>query len=155
MSEPVSFSKNSPRFSPEEQARFREMFAPIAQQYRKGSRRAYVILGVGAAIILTGFLLPKIYTGWVVGAFFLCWLALLIFAFTRPSLECPACHGVLDSRELGSFCPECGASNLKPGGWFRAPHCEVCGKSLRRGKSRQFTIRACTHCGVILDEKGL
>src|SRR6266446_10623852 len=97
MNEPVSFSKNSPRFSPEEQTRFREMFAPIAQQYRKGSRRAYVILGVGAAIILTGFLLPKIYTGWVVGAFFICWLTYreswVVFA---PSAAPPTL-----SREVG------------------------------------------------------
>jgi RNA polymerase subunit RPABC4/transcription elongation factor Spt4 len=155
MSEPVSFSKNSPRFSVEEQARIRERFAPIAQQYRSGSRRALVIFAVSAVIIASGFLMPRPLAGWVVGAFFICWLTLLVLALTRPPLECPSCRRLLDSRELGSFCPECGSGGLKEGGWFRAPHCDACGKGLRRGKGRLYRIRACTHCGVILDEKGL
>ena len=99
--------------------------------------------------------MPKIYIGWFVGAFIICWLVMVIVAITQSSLECPACHGDLNSRELGSFCPECGAIGLKPSGWFKAAHCDSCGKSLRRGKSRQYRIRACTHCGLILDEKGL
>src|SRR2546423_8209890 len=109
MSEPVSFSKNSPRFSVEEQARIRETFAPIAREYRLGSRRALVILALGAVILMSGIFMPKPLVGWIMGAFFICWLTLLVFALTRTSLECPSCHCLLDPRELGSFCPECGS----------------------------------------------
>jgi hypothetical protein len=122
------------------------MFAPAAQKYRSGSRMAIAILGIGFALVFTGFLLPKAYTGWIVAAFFVCWLVLVVIAITRSELECPACHGNLVSSQLGSYCP---------GGWFRSPHCDSCGKSLRRGKSRQYRIRACTHCGLVLDERGL
>lgn len=116
---------------------------------------AIAILGLQFAIVFTGFLLPKAYTGWIVAAFFICWLVLVVIAITRSELECPACHGNLVSRQLGSYCPECGVGGLKPGGWFTSPHCNACDKTLRRGKSRQYRIRACTHCGLVLDERGL
>jgi hypothetical protein len=155
MTAPLSYSTTHPRFTKEKELRFREIFAPTPQKYRSGSRLAFVILGVSFAIIVTGFLLPKSYIGWIVGAFFICWLFLVIVAITQSELECPACHGNLVSRDLGSFCPECGAAGLKPGGWFKSPRCDFCGKNLRRGKSRQYRIRACTHCGLVLDDRGL
>ncbi|HTB83533.1 MAG TPA: hypothetical protein VK742_07765 [Candidatus Sulfotelmatobacter sp.] len=153
MSTPVSNSIN-PRFSEEEQKRLREIFAPTAQKYRSRSRLAFVVLGIGFVIIFSGLLLNS-YTGWIFGAFSICWLVIFFVAIIQSSLECPACHGNLVSSELGSYCPECGAANLKPGGWFRVPHCYSCGKSLRRGKTRQYKIHACTHCGLMLSDRGL
>jgi hypothetical protein len=44
---------------------------------------------------------------------------------------------------------------LQPGGFLRSPHCKACGKSLRRGRGRHYKIRACTHCGLMLDARGL
>ena len=159
MSEPLPFSTSQPRFSPEEQRRLREIFAPMAQKYRSGSRMAMMAFGFMAATTFTGFLLPKAYAGWIVGSGFICWLVFLGVGITRLGLElgCPACHGNLFSRELGSYCPECGAGSLKPGTWFRSPHCDSCGKSFWRGKGRYYNykMRACTHCGVMLDERGL
>jgi hypothetical protein len=155
MSAPFSHLNNNPRFTEEEQKRYREVFAPTAQKYRSRSRLVFVIFIICFAIILTGFLLPRSSFGWVGGAFFVCWLVIMFVAITQSALDCPACRGNLVSRELGSFCPECGAAGLKAGGWFKSPRCDSCGKSLRRGKSRQYRIRACTHCGLMLDDRGL
>lgn len=154
MSDPVPYSGSQPRFSPEEQERLRRMFAPTAKKYRASSRLASVVAGVGAVIMVAGILLPKGSIGWIAGAFFVWWLILVVVAITRSELQCPACRGNLVSRDLGSFCPECGAANLNPGGWFQSAHCDACGKSLRRGKTRQDRVRACTHCGLMVDEKG-
>ena len=155
MSESLTTSTRQPRFTEDEQKRYREIFAPTAQKYRAGSRLFLIIFGIGATFILAGMFLPKIYFGWFMGAFFICWLVMMIVAITRSSLECPACHGDLCSRELDSYCPECGAIGLKPGGWFQSPYCDSCGKSLRQGKGRNYKIRACTHCGLRLDDRGL
>ena len=154
MNQPVPFSKNSPRFSDEEQRRYRKIFDPIAKGYRAGSRFVLAMFAIGGALIVLGFFLPKSFIPFMVGGFVVCWFAIVIAALAQPALECPCCGGMLD-RELDSYCPECGAANLKPGGWFQSPHCDACSKSLRRGKSRQYSIRACTHCGLILDETGL
>jgi predicted RNA-binding Zn-ribbon protein involved in translation (DUF1610 family) len=155
MSEPLPYSVSEPRFSEEEQEHYRELFAPIAQKYRTNIRYIQVIFIISVVILVTGFFLLRHFMGWAMGGFFVCWLAILILVCTQPRLECPACHGDLNSRELGSYCPECGAAGLKPGGWFQAPYCESCDKSLRRSRAQRYRIRACTHCGLMLDETGL
>ena len=155
MSEPLPSSAGSPRYSVEEQEHYRELFAPIAQKYRTGIRYVWVFFIISGVIMATGFLLPRYFMGWAMGGFFVCWLAIVILACTQPRLECPGCHGDLNSRELGSYCPECGAAGLRPGDWFQAPYCESCGKSLRRSRAQRYRVRACTHCGLMLDETGL
>ena len=154
MSTPIPSSTNKPRFTEEKQKRLREIFAPIAQKYRSRSRLALVVLGLVAVIILIAILM-KTFNAWIGGAFFICWLIMGVVVITQSSLKCPACRGNLVSEEFGSFCPECGAASLKLGGWFKSAHCDSCGKSLGRGRTRQYRVRACTHCGLILDERGL
>jgi hypothetical protein len=154
VSEPLVSPNTPPRFTAEEQQRYRDLFAPEAQKYRTNMRRAMVVFASAFAILLTGFALPKSYGGWIVGGFFICWLIFFIFVIMQSSLRCPACRGDLMARELGTFCPECGAGGLAPGGWFIAPRCAACRKRLWRGKSRHYRIRACTHCGLKVDEKG-
>ncbi len=139
---------------PEELSRLREIFRPMATRYRRHMRTAYIVVGVSFACILLGMVLPKTLFPWFLGGFFVCWLTLLFFAFLSPLPDCPVCHNRLD-RDFGAFCPECGARALQPGSWFRAPQCLSCGRAMRRGKSRGYSIRACTHCGVMLEERGL
>ena len=82
-----------------------------------------------------------------------CWLVCLGAIVSARQLICPGCDNLIDA--IDRYCPECGGTPLIPGGLFKTPECTVCGKKLRFGKSRSFRIRACTHCGVMLDEQGL
>jgi hypothetical protein len=141
-------------FTAEELLRLRGVFRPLAERYRRYARTAYIVLAISFACILSGMGFPKTMFPWFAGGFFICWLTLLFLACLSPNLDCPACHNRLE-RGFGPFCPECGAQALRPGRWFRAPMCSSCGRAMRRGKSRGYRIRACTHCGVMLDDKGL
>lgn len=139
-------------YAPEEVAAFREQFKPLAEHYHQRSRLA----GFGVAgfflCVLLGMALPKplfIYF-WMAGV--ASWFFIVIAMPRTPS--CPACSHRLDGG-FGAFCPECGGRALQAGGWLRAPRCDACGKSMRRGRTRQYKIRACTHCGLRLDERGL
>jgi hypothetical protein len=141
-------------FSAEELSHFREIFRPLAERYRRHLRTACIVLGLSFACILFGFVMPKTLFPWFLGGFFICWLTLLLLISLSPVPDCPSCHNRLD-RGFGAYCPECGARALHPGGWLRAGQCSSCGRAMRRGKSRSYRIRACTHCGVMLDERGL
>jgi tRNA(Ile2) C34 agmatinyltransferase TiaS len=97
---------------------------------------------------------PKTLFPWFFIPVLIFWLVALGSAMSTPRLVCPGCCNEME-RSFGRYCPECGNSHLQPGGWFRAPHCRACGKSMRRGKGRHYKIRACTHCGLMLDDGGL
>ena len=144
-------------YSPEEQRDFRDVFRPRAEHYRRYSLWT-LIIGITAFILWIGAIkfLPGAGLGWVCGVLFIGLIGLVVLAwYTQPLLECPACHNPVDSRQLGRYCPECGSDQLKPGGWLLSPSCGACGKKMYRRKSRGYKIRACTHCGVLLDEKGV
>jgi len=144
-------------YSPEEQRHFREAFRPMAEHYRRYSSWAFII-GVTAFVLWMGAIqfFPRVGLGWVCAVMFLGLLGLVVFGlYARPLLECPACHNLVDSKQFGRYCPECGSDQLKPGTWPLPPRCSACGKRMHRGKSRGYKIRACTHCGVLLDEKGV
>jgi len=82
-------------------------------------------------------------------------VALITWSFIlEPLFHCPACRNYLQ-QTLGSYCPPCGAKSLRPAGLISPARCMACGQtfSFRRGK--RYTIRHCTHCGVMLDEKGV
>jgi predicted RNA-binding Zn-ribbon protein involved in translation (DUF1610 family) len=141
--------------SPEEQTEFREKFKPLAARYRRYWRVAYVALGIG---LVCGFLLRLVISAtmeeWLFGVFFAGLVIFACIASLAPVLKCPACHNRLDV-EFGEFCPECGERALQRGTRYHQAQCLVCGRTLSRGKSRHYKIRACTHCGVQLDEEGL
>jgi hypothetical protein len=162
MSKPLPVAKVADEYSAEEQMLFREQFAPVVQRYRRRNRHRIVCvvgyciwLGFPVIIAISGYSLSKdIIRAWFVVALSL-GLALIVFGLSLPRLECPACHNRLD-RRLGHYCPKCGSSQLEPEHWYRTPRCNDCGKRMARGKhGRCYRIRACTHCGVILDEIGL
>jgi hypothetical protein len=142
-------------YSPEQAADFRERFKPLAVNYRKRLRIVgWSMAGVIPACAALAYLLPASMTGFVVLGGVATFLLLGVVLW--PSLPpCPACRRPLDDT-IGTYCPICGSPSLRPGGWFTPPKCATCGKSMwtNRG-SRRYKIRACTHCGVKLDEKGL
>ncbi len=142
-------------YSAEQAAEFREQFRPLAEEYRQRLRRVGWILA--GWIGFCGFLALDLPAG-EKGFSVFCGFAgfLLIGGIFWPALPpCPACRQRLDDY-VGAFCPECGNATVKPGGFLQPPKCSSCGKSLGSGRGgRQYKIRACTHCGVKLDEKGL
>lgn len=140
-------------YTPEEAAAFREQFRPLAQVYRQRSRKAlYGMVPFFVCLILAITVQKQLAFYFFVAG--MCSLFFMVFASPRTP-DCPACHIKLD-REFGAFCPECGSRSLQPANWFRwSPRCESCRKTMARGKGRYYKIRACTHCGIMLDEKGL
>jgi hypothetical protein len=139
-------------YLPEEAASFRETFRPIAERYRQRSRIAGFGMAAFFLCIGLGFMLPKHLFMYLWLGCICSWLYMFFAAPRMP--DCPACHNRLDAG-FGAFCPECGSHSLQPGSWLRSPRCESCGKTMRRGKGRHYTIRACTHCGLMLDDRGL
>lgn len=151
--EPVAVpSRIATDYRPEEVAAFREQFAPVVERYHRRWRIAMFGLAAFFAFIVIGIALPKHLFAYFWLASICSWLFIFFAAPRTP--DCPACHTKLDA-DFGAFCPECGSRSLQRGGWFRSPRCDACGKSMRRGRGRHYKIRACTHCGVMLDERGL
>ncbi len=154
-SEPIAVPQRlAPDMPPDERARLREAFRPSARRYRRVGRIELGIFSAAIGFVLLGMMLPKPLSGWMLAGFMTCWCAILATFLLSPSLACPACANKLE-QGFGPFCPECGAGALGPAGFFRAPHCAACGRDMRRGKGRHYRIRACTHCGLWLDDKGL
>jgi hypothetical protein len=144
-------------YSMNELIRFREVFARNAARYRSYGRRLLVALAVGIVVAVVSInFLPKALLGWIFGALIVSFFGLLFHGLSnRPLLECPACHNELDSKVLGPYCPECGSDQFVPAGLLRPPNCRACGRIMFEGKGRSWKIRACTYCGVILDEEGV
>jgi hypothetical protein len=87
------------------------------------------------------------------GLFMLCIVAGIITILLAPKLRCPTC-GADAGGDPEVYCPECGNSPLSEK-WFLARSCNSCGRSLVRGKNRQYRVRFCTSCGAYLDENGV
>jgi len=143
-------------YSPEELADFWAAFQPLADRCRRCVRILLGLMALGWACVLSNVVLPKSCLPWSVCGFLACILAMLfVDTILGPELICPACHNFLDKKTFGPYCPECGAKGLEPVGWFCQASCSSCGRRFRRGKGRGIRIRACTHCGVWLDERGV
>jgi hypothetical protein len=150
-------------YSPEELKQFREIFAADLKQYRANDRRyanpVLVMFLAGFAAVVCSFVISQHPIHWLlgVGIFLIVagFIALVVAASSlQKNLTCPACHNVfLDN--IDKCCPECGSVSLDPADWLGARHCRACGKNIRSGKNRNFRYKACTHCGVLLDVKGL
>jgi hypothetical protein len=147
----------------EELHRFREKFAVDLKQYRASERRmalpVLLLFLSGFVGIFASFLLfhPPALWLFILG-FVLVAIGLVLVAVTatvfQKKLICPACrHSFMD--EIEECCPECGSPSVETQTWRRTKHCNFCGKDLVSGKNRNFKYKACTHCGVLLDEKGL
>ena len=141
-----------------ERIRLQDVFRTNAAESDKNMGLVWAVLSMillgsfGATIFaFFGRLIPAIF-GAVVALAGLCFLAI-----KRGSVDlvCPGClNNVEDSR--GSYCPECGSHSLQPRRWFRFPHCTGCGKIMSNSRAgRLYKIRACTHCGLRLDDNGV
>lgn len=132
---------------------FCEEFRPVSERYRRLQRIAIALVALAASCFICYKLCPAFHS-WPMIGFFICFLSATLLMSLLPVLSCPACRNALDQGG-GIYCSECGASALQPSGWFRAPWCSSCGKTMLRRKGRLYKIRACRHCGVPLDEEGI
>lgn len=161
-----------------EEIKFREQFAPIAKKCRKLLVYSKLVLLVWLSfwvfpsvlfVIAVGSIIPKLpsFIDITLGILLLVliilsnklWL-ILINALEMPKFECPACHKPLFAGKL-VCCPKCGSKQLTDiiKGRYCYKLCETCGFAIpyfrkKVFKFRMFKIKACIHCGVLLDEKG-
>ncbi len=130
-----------------------EDFRPAATRYRRHLRRFVQCAVLGAALVFAGLLLPEHVMPWVAGpGMALIGVALVVF-FTLPPLGCPACTRAADGA-LDCYCPACGSEQLKVNRLWGS-YCNGCGRRFGHYRYRNYPIRYCTHCGVVLDEAGV
>jgi len=141
-------------YRPEELSRFQEAFKPQAERFRRNQQTGNIVLGVAFLSALAGVIFPVAFVPWFIGGFIVGLLVYLALLILSPMPDCPACHNKLDEA-FGDFCPECGARGLDRGGLLRDPACSSCDRTMRRSRTRGYKIRACTFCGMMLDEEGL
>jgi hypothetical protein len=139
-------------YQPGELAQFRAEFRFVVERERQLGRLDLALLTLWlSCIVLGAVFLSNVPCFW--WGLFAYWLVVLLFKSLSKAPMCPACHNALNE-DLGAYCPECGAKAVQDGGWLSDKCCSYCGKTLWHGKARHYTIRACTQCGVPLDEKG-
>jgi hypothetical protein len=155
--------KKAAEYSSEELKQFREIFATDLKQNQAIERRCansiLILFLAGFAAVVCSYLFSQPPTKWLfgVGIFLVAAgiISIAIAAFSlQKKLKCPACHNSFLG-EIGEYCPECGSASLEPPNWLGARHCNSCRKNLLGGKNPSFRYKACTHCGVFLDAKGL
>jgi RNA polymerase subunit RPABC4/transcription elongation factor Spt4 len=150
-------------YSLEELQRFKDTFASDLKRSLASERRfalpILIVFLAGFAAVFCSFLIFKPPATWLfIAGFVLVAVGLIFIAITatmfQSQLICPACHNrFLD--EINEYCPQCGSASVEMRRWRGAWHCNFCNKDLVPGKRRNFKYKACTHCGVLLDEKGL
>ena len=140
-------------YSLEERTKLRDTFSSVATAYRR-NLRIVIYAGCGfAGFVLLGWVLPKSLLPWCIGFAIIPWLISMFALTSSPRLACPGCSNDIEFC-FSRYCPECGGRNIQVGS-SRSAHCDDCQLSLRRGRRRNYKIRACTHCGLMLDDKGL
>ncbi|MEP6672189.1 MAG: hypothetical protein ABJF10_23705 [Chthoniobacter sp.] len=140
-------------YSVEELAAFREAFQPLAQRFRRRSQLCWYATIPALLFYFLWVWLPEPFSTvalWLTGGF---GLFALVNAPFLP--RCPACQAGLNAD--GPYCPMCGKRSLRSRGILLSPECDSCGRRMRRSNAgtRLYRIRACSHCGVMLDDEGL
>jgi predicted RNA-binding Zn-ribbon protein involved in translation (DUF1610 family) len=145
--EPIRYVND---YTPEERGRLHEAFQQVAAKYRRhiGTALAAAVGFAGCCILGAALREPAI--GWLA---MVCWLVALCASVTSPPLVCPGCDNRIET--INRYCPDCGGARVVRHSIFKAPECTACGKMLRTHRYRTYRMRFCTHCGILLDEKGL
>lgn len=143
-------------YTREESESFQETFRAAASDHRRGQRNMLVMFGVAVLCWLpAAFMQKTTLTSWFSWAFAAIILLTLVLSTLERPLICPACRNALNE-VMGPFCPECGARAVRATDG-KYPECGSCKATLSRGRKggRRYRIRACTHCGVMLDDQGI
>jgi hypothetical protein len=157
----VAFAKPKPaparvvtNYEAAELMKFRETFASAGEAYARSGLRMLACFGLAVAFFFAMFYSPDGLKEWFLLPFGVCFVGVLL-SLKGLRRACPACRNVLDEGPFGQYCPQCGSPKLEQPDLFRPPRCGACGQTMRRRRrGRHYKIRACTHCGVMLDEAG-
>ena len=148
-------SRQASDYSSDEIVQFRRDFRPVAVVYRRHRRAGDVCFLLAMGFLLAGgffsFVFHQNFMPGFAIPFLLCLGVWFWILMTTPKLVCPGCSKDMEHSK-GEYCPECGSKSLEAPGLFRVAHCKACGKSMH---GRRYKIRACTHCGLMLDDQGL
>jgi len=128
-------------------------FRSAADQYHRRLLKFVLSSIAGFSLSAISLLLPDFLMKWVAipGIFFVA-LSLALF-FSLPELQCPSC-GKASDRGFGTFCPACGKAQLRVSRLW-GTRCDACDRSMGSYKYRNYPIRYCTHCGILLHAQGV
>ncbi len=152
-------------YSPEERDRLRDAFLPaVSDHYRHCRLEGRWTIGYLCGILFTILFSSLPCSHYYISLTFFHYVIIpltiisltvaLVLMISTSRLICPGCFNRIDEYNFGRYCPECGAQSLRPGAGFRT--CGSCSKYMDRGRwGRLYKIRACTHCGLMLNEEGL
>jgi hypothetical protein len=141
---------------PRDRTPFFHAFQPVAERYRQRKRLAlYLLLG----FMLGGFLLtyidmPGTVRLWGVLLLLAVLLGAVVTFLFGLRLKCPACRKRLEPAK-GPYCPQCGSDQFSHGIHACCPSCNRTIADEDGDGARSYRIRGCTHCGVMLDERGV
>ncbi len=127
-------------------------FQMQAGRYRRRIRLFLKLVACAVILIVAALLVPDNWSIWLGGPGVALVLAGLITYFTCPGLRCPECGK--SAEDFDRFCPVCGTDGLKRY-QVTAAKCNGCQRTLGHYKMRNYRIRYCTHCGQLLDERGV
>ncbi len=145
------------RYTEEEQRKLREEFAPKAEQYRR-IQLPYIAFSIWVlvltSIVMSTMQVPADYADLAITIFSM--VSWVIFQYAiKPGITCPGCLNNTLSWKLGEFCPRCGGGPIKQGEWPTDPTCQACGAKHGWPRRQRYATRACTHCGLFLDDTGI
>lgn len=142
----------------DERAALRKEFEPAAQRHRRRQRTLLVVMLLAAVLFFVAALSwPGILAKLALAGMVVSRIVMLsqVASLEAAEILCPSCRNDVDDNR-GPFCPFCGGRTVAPRRWPLAPRCTACRTSLRRTEDGfQRRVRACTHCGLWLDDKGL
>ncbi len=128
-------------------------FQPAAERYRRRLGAFVAVLFLGICLAFVSLFVAEPFDKWVGVPGIACVFAALLLYFTAPALNCPACTKATDSA-LDQYCPACGHAPIRISRTL-GTHCDACGRTMGSYKYRNYPIRYCTHCGTLVDKRGV
>ncbi len=127
-------------------------FRAQANRYRRRTRLFLKIVASAMILIAAALLVPDNWSVWLAGPGVALVFAGLITRFTTPGLRCTDCGG--SAENFDRFCPVCGIDGLRRY-QLTAAKCDKCRREFGQYHARNYTIFFCTHCGKLLDPRGV
>ena len=127
-------------------------FQAQVDRYRRRTRLFLKTVASAVILIVSALLVPDQWSVWLGGPGVALVFCGLIIRFTTPGLRCPDCAE--SAEDFDRFCPVCGVEGLRRY-QVTAAQCDGCHRTLGSYKARNYTIHFCTHCGQLLDRRGV